>query len=228
MRFIKNLKMRFEKSILSRTSGRHKACLSFEDYSGKKILDVGASYGWFEKLSDAKRVVAIDPNRRDIEKAKEEVQKKNIQFEVAGVFDVEKLGKDFDFAVLFDVIEHIPAGSEKKAIEGIKKVLKKNGKIVISTPADNFSKFFDPAWYFGHRHYTSEKLKKILESSGFKVEKSEIRGGFFEIFSMTLFYPLKWLVDSEIPFKSWFDKKRDQEYLKRGFVTLFVSAKKTT
>ena len=43
--------------------------------------------------------------------------------------------------------------TERKALEEIKRVLKKDGNLFISTPANNFSNFFDPAWYFGHRHY---------------------------------------------------------------------------
>jgi predicted SAM-dependent methyltransferase len=129
---------------------------------------------------------------------------------------------------MFDVIEHIPKNTEDLVLKEIKRVLKKNGKLLISTPANNFSNFFDPAWYFGHRHYSKSKMQNIFENTGFVVEKMEIKGGFFEIFSMIIFYPFKWFFDMEIPFKNWFDKKRDEEYLKNknGFVTLFVWGRK--
>jgi len=128
---------------------------------------------------------------------------------------------------MFDVIEHLPKGKEKKAIREMKRVLKERGKLIISTPANNFSKFFDPAWYFGHRHYSLDRIKEILKKD-FVVEQAIVRGKFFDILGLLLFYPFKWVLNSEIPLKEWFDKKRDEEYLKGkdGFVSLYVVARK--
>lgn len=223
--------MKFETSIERRMSGRHKACLSMDNFKDKKILDIGCSYGWFEKFvsKDAKEIVSIDLNEKDLETAKLEVDEKNVKFEKGSALDLNKFEKDyFDIVVMFDVIEHIPKGTEKKAIDEIKKVLKKNGKLLISTPANNFSNFFDPAWYFGHRHYSKKQMQEIFENSEFEIEKMKILGGFYELSSMILFYPFKWFFNMEIPFKEWFDKKRDEEYLKKenGFNTLFVWGRK--
>jgi ubiquinone/menaquinone biosynthesis C-methylase UbiE len=222
--------MKFETNIERRISGRHWACLAMENFEGKKILDIGCSYGWFEKYvgKKAKEIIGIDLNKKDLETARKEVKERNIKFEKGSVLDLSKFKENyFDIVVMFDVIEHIPKGTEKKALEEIKKVLKKNGKLLITTPANNFSNFFDPAWYFGHRHYSTTHMKNIFEDSGFEIEKMEIKGGFWEIFSMILFYPFKWFFDMEIPWKVWFDKKRDEEYLKKksGFNTLFVWGK---
>lgn len=250
--------MKFETSIERRMGGRHKACLSMEDFEGKRILDVGCSYGWFEKFvgNKAKEVIGIDLCKKDLEIAKKEIREKNVKFEKGSVLDLGKFkGNYFDVVVMFDVIEHIPKNTEKKALKKIKRVLKKDGKLLLSTPASNFSNFFDPAWYFGHRHYSRSKMLSIFEGSGFEVEKMEIRGGFWELSSMILFYPFKWFFNMEIPFKEWFDKRRDEEYLgerygvrdeqfggveerekeikglrmkglSKGFVTLFVWGKK--
>ena len=221
--------MKFETSIERRMSGRHKACLEMDNFEDKKILDIGCSYGWFEKYvgKNAKEIIGIDLDEKDLENAK--LENKNIEFLKGSVLDLNKFEKDyFDFVVMFDVIEHIPKGTEKKALEEIKRVLKKNGKLLISTPANNFSNFFDPAWYFGHRHYSQKDMKNIFENSGLNIEKMGIKGGFWEIFSMFLLYPFKWFLKMEIPFKEWFDKKREFEYLKKdkGFHTLFVWGKK--
>ena len=44
-----------------------------------------------------------------------------------------------------------------------------------------------------------------------------------KLFSMILLYIFKWGLRREIPFKQWWDKKRDTEYLMEdGFVTLFM------
>ncbi len=223
--------MKFETSIERRISGRHKACLEMADFDGKKILDIGCSYGWFEKFigKKAKEITGIDLDEKDLERARTEVKIKSVKFEKGSALNLTKFKRNyFDIVVMFDVIEHIPKNTEKKTLEEIKKVLKKNGKLLISTPANNFSKFFDPAWYFGHRHYCKSKMQNILENAGFEVERMEIKGGFWEIFSMILFYPFKWLFNMEIPWKNFFDEKRDKEYLKNknGSVTLFVWSKK--
>ncbi len=221
--------MKFETNIKKRMSGRHKASLDMENFEGKKILDIGCSHGWFEEFvgEKAKEVIGIDLNKKDLESARKEVNKKNVEFRKNSVLDLKEFKENyFDIIVMFDVIEHIPKNTEKKALEEIKRVLKKNGKLLITTPANNFSNFFYPAWYFGHRHYSKKQMKNIFKNSEFKIEKIKIKGGFWEIFNMILFYPFKWFFNMEVPLKDWFDKKRDKEYLKNGFVTLFVWGRK--
>ncbi len=52
------------------------------------------------------------------------------------------------------------------------RVLKKGGVFYLSTPYDNFfAKIFDPAWYFGHRHYSLNRLKNFAELNGFIIDK---------------------------------------------------------
>lgn len=109
--------MKFETSIEKRMSGRHKACLAMDNFKEKKFLDIGCSYGWFEKFvsKDAKEIVSIDLNEKDLETAKLEVKEKNVKFEKGSVLDLNKFEKDyFDIVVMFDVIEHIPKETEKK------------------------------------------------------------------------------------------------------------------
>jgi 2-polyprenyl-3-methyl-5-hydroxy-6-metoxy-1,4-benzoquinol methylase len=223
--------MKFRTTIEQRLSARHKKCLEIADYNNKKILDIGCSYGWFEKLIEnkAKEIVAIDPSKVDLESARKETISKKVKFILGSSLELNKLNvSGFDVAVMFDVIEHIPKNSEIKTFKEINLLLKNGGQLVISTPANNISNIFDPAWYFGHRHYSKDKLSELLIKSGFKIKKLEIKGGFFEIFSMILFYPFKWIFNMEIPFKAFFDKKRDEEYLrtKDGMVTLFAIAQK--
>ncbi len=223
--------MKFETSIERRLGGRHKLCLAIENYKNKRILDIGCSYGWFEKFNarQSKKIIAIDINKKDLDIAKKEVKEKNVKFGHGSVLDLKKFKENyFDIAVMFDVIEHLPKNTEETALQAIKRVLKKNGRLVISTPAKNLFRFLDPAWYFGHRHYSKTRMKNLLENNGFAAKSMRIGGAFYELFSMILFYICKWVLKSEIPFKKWFDKKRDAEYLERnnGFATLFVAAEK--
>ena len=90
------------------------------------------------------------------------------------------------------------------------------------------SNIMDPAWYFGHRHYSQRKLTNLFKETRFKFEKIEFGGRIYELVSMILFYIFKWFFRSEIPFKGWFERKREKEYLSlpKGFVTIFLKFKK--
>ena len=219
--------MRFENSIAKRLAGKHKANLKMIDFRDKKILDIGCGIGIFEKWASrkARRILAIDINKKDLEIARKEVKDKNIKFEYGSIFD-KNFNKKFDIITLFDVIEHFPEEKEIEALNKIHNILEKGGKLLVSSPCSNFSMFFDIAWYFGHRHYTKKRLYDILDKTGFKIEKIYKRGGFYEILSMMLFYPFKWFLNLEVPFKKFLDTKRDKEYEKDGFVTWFVIAVK--
>jgi len=224
--------MKFCNTLKQRLSGRHYACAEAIDYTEKKILNVGCGNGAFEFLTayKVKEIVGVDVKYEDILQAKEECRGlKNVNFVRASILEDDFPENSCDVVTMFDVIEHIPEDTEPEAMRKMNKMLKSNGQIVVSTPLENVTKYFDPAWYLKprHRHYTKEQLVELLVAAGFKIEKIYIRGGFFEMASMLLFYPFKWILNMEIPFKRFFDRKRDEEYKKdNGYVTLFVVGRK--
>lgn len=221
---------KFSSSISSRLTGRHKYSFKFSgSVKGKTVLDVGSSFGWFEKFATAsgvKKIIGIEPDET-FYKAKREVPKAT--FKQGSALNIPEKNGSFDLVVMFDVIEHLPIGTEIRALKEIHRVLKPGGTFAMSTDFDRtISKIMDPAWYFGHRHYTHEKLKSLFEKSGLKIVKFETRGGFFEITGTILLYIFKWIFKSEIPFKAFFERQKDIEYLNRsrGIVTIFVKATK--
>ena len=224
--------MKFRNTLKQRLSGRHYACAEAIDYTDKKILNIGCGNGAFEFLTayKAKEIVGVDVKYEDILQAKEECKVlSNVNFVKANLLEKEFPKNSAEVVTLFDVIEHLPKDSEPKFLKKIYEILKPQGQIVISTSLENLTKYLDPAWYFGHRHYTAEHLVELLVEAGFEVEKIYTRGGFWEMASMFLFYPFKWLINMEIPFKKFFDKKRIEEYKKDdGYVTLFIISKKNS
>lgn len=223
--------MKFNVSIKSRLSGRHLACAEAIDYTNKSIINIGCGNGTFEYLASnvAREIVGVDIKYENILQAKEECQNlRNINFVKADIIEDNFPKNSADVVTMFDVLEHLPKNSEPEVLNKIHKILKLNGQVVISTPLENATKFLDPAWYLHpkHRHYTREQLAELLINSGFRIEKIYTRGGFYEMISMFLFYPFKWILNMEIPFKKWWDKKRLEEYKKdNGCVTLFITAK---
>ena len=220
-------------SIDARLTGRHKKCVKFcGDLKDKKILNIGCYNGWFEKLAienDCAEIIGADKNENNLLNAKFQVRKKNVKFLKVSALGLAQFEANyFDLITMFDVLEHLPRNTEERCLSRVRRVLKKNGDLIISTPNESFcSKILDPAWYFGHSHYSKENIGGILSKAGFKVEKIDYGGGSYELFSMILLYIFKWIFRREIPFKSWFEKKRGKEYFNnRAFVTLFIKAVK--
>lgn len=221
--------MKFENSAEKRVSAKHFANFRMADFKNKRILDIGCGNGLFEKYNfeDSKSILGIDLNKNEIEIARSQLKNKKVQFVVLGALNLNKIKKKFDYVVLFDVIEHLPKRKEIFVLKEATKLLNRGGKILISTPRDNFSKFLDIAWYFGHRHYTYKKIKEIISETGLRLDKIYSGGGIVDLFSILLFYPCKWILRSEIPFKNWFDKKKMEEYSsKKGIITIFAICSK--
>jgi len=217
---------KYSSSISQRLTGRHKYSFKFcGSVKGKKILDVGSSYGWFEKFAvgaGCQSILGIEPDG-NFYNAKKEVPQ--AVFKQGSALKIPAKDKSFNIVVMFDVIEHIPKGTEIQALNEIKRVLKPKGKFIMSTDFDWWlAKFMDPAWYFGHRHYSQEKLEKLFNLAGFQVVEFQKRGGYFEMTGTILLYLFKWIFRREIPFKSFFDRKKDAEFLNKndGFVTIFA------
>ena len=184
----------FDEKIPEKLTGRLKKCLDFsKDLYNKKILNIGCSFGWFERFAvkeQCKEIIGIDINEENLVKAKNSINNNRITFLKEDALNLTRFKKEyFDIVTIFDVIEHLPENSEKKLFKQINQILKNNGKVVISTPYNCFfSNVLDPAWYFGHRHYSQRKILSLLTEEGFEVNNIEIKGGFNELISMIIFY----------------------------------------
>ncbi len=225
--------MKFQENIQNRLTGRHKKSFDFVgNVKNKRILDIGCSFGWFEKYvveNGCKEIIGIDIDKTDLSYVNNQIKDEKAQFLKASVLDLSIFKKShFDIVVMWEVLEHLPKNTENKAFQEINRVLKPGGILYISTPNKTFwSCALDPAWYFGHRHYNKTNISKLLRNSDFDIRIVKFGGGFYELISMILLYIFKWLFRSEIPFKTWFDKKRDYEYFSNsGFATVFVNVKK--
>lgn len=147
-----------------------------------RILDVGCGTG--ETLSFLKRMYpktelyGIDIYQKAINYSKQRGHKniykanaKNIPFK-DGFFD----------AVLFlDVLEHIK--DDQKAIEEAKRVLRKNGRIIITSPALSFI-WSEHDIKQGHqKRYTKREINKLAKNAG-------LRTSFISYFNFFLSPPI--------------------------------------
>jgi len=171
-----------------------------------RLLDLGCDRGDVTVLftKKAKEVIGIDNNEAAIQAARQ--QKTSASFMVAKGERLPFPDKYFDAVLMSEVIEHVE--NEQQTIDEVRRVMKKGGKLILSTPhkgtfrfIDSFNmKFYFPRLYKlwkgrqynkktyevqpWHRHYSLEDLEKLLK--GFTITKVH-RGGFF-------LYPLHWVI----------------------------------
>lgn len=133
----------------------------------------------------------------------------------------------FDQVIFADTIEHVPAGSEERALSEIRDVLRPGGWLILSTPNGRLAyTLLDPAYYFSnHRYYNMTRLLHMIADAGFDVANAFTAGGKFtcidNFFAMTT-------RSSKGVRRDWLLKRVESEYSlnmgTRGY-TIFVLAK---
>lgn len=196
--------------------------------SKKEILNAGCWTGVFEKLLYRVNcnLTGIDIEQDAISFAQRKFPRfKFIKASVISPLPFKK--NSFDIVFFFMTIEHIPTGTERIALKNIYKVLKKNGILFLSTVNNNpVATLTDPAFYFGHRHYSLSQLQKLLEKVDFEIEEGFVHGGFSIIAYTYLFYFFKHIFGRTFYSKllnSWMAR----EYKSRkGFMEIKIRAVK--
>lgn len=194
-----------------------------------KILDVGCWTGPLEQLLQHEdcKVTGIDIEREPLEFAREKFPK--MRFMNASIVDDTPFKKgEFDMVLFFMVIEHIPKGTELKALKNINYVLKKGGNLFLTTMNSNLiSNLFDPAYFLvGHRHYSKKHLKDLLSKAGFKIQEVNYNGSFFTILYTWILYFFKHVLRSNEPRGRLVDMLMQLDYRNKGFTEIHVRATK--
>jgi ubiquinone/menaquinone biosynthesis C-methylase UbiE len=221
---------KYQDNISARWTARYDASIDLVgDFKGRKILDVGCSLGWFEQAAVGKGceyIVGIDDNPKLLFAGARAIPQAH--FCQAGAQILPFKDNSFDLATIWEVIEHLPRKDVNTALREIRRVLKPDGYLFLSTPKfDLRSTLLDPAWYLGHRHYRQDTLIKLLRQNGFRLIRIQSGGAFFEVLYILLFYPFKHLASREVPGKSFFENRRNREYAQeRGWSTYFLEAGK--
>lgn len=222
---------RYEDSAGQRLTGRHRKSFRFiEGIEGIKVLDVGCSYGWFEKWAldnGCSQVIAIEPDAMTLREARAEAP--GAAYLRASSLKLPLRSASVEKAVLWEVLEHLPKGSEIDALREINRVLKNGGCLYLSTPHKTFwACALDPAWWLvSHRHYSLGELKQYVRKAGFEVAGVDFGGGAWELFSMILLYVFKWCFRRDTPFKDFLESRRDREFASPGgWTNVFLKMRK--
>ena len=156
------------------------------------FLDYGCGSG---KILE--EIISINPNNKyigiDVSKeALKRAERKKINAKFYLTADGKRIPLktgSIDFVTALDVIEHVY--DTKTAFQEFHRILKRGGRIIISTPYHSliknlfiiflgFEKVFDP---LGHhiRFFTVQSLTRCMKLSGFKIEKIGYFGRFFPL-----------------------------------------------
>lgn len=180
----------------------------------KKVLDAGC---WTAPLAKAiiDAGVKTDYTGLDFNKDALTVAKKNFpkftfiyqKLETNQKKFIEKYKNSFDTIFFFDVIEHVAPGTETDVLKVFYQLLKPNGVVILSTMSSHPLNAIDPAWFFGHRHYTTRQLLNIILEAGFKVSEFKHMGNVYWDFDVLCMYIYKHIFHRYYSTPHWLKEK---------------------
>jgi len=164
-----------------------------------KLLDVGFGYGFIEKgiPRDTFDLYGIEISHKAVKRIKK-ITKGN--FKMGSILEVPFQNEFFDVVLALEVLEHISPHNTFKALGELKRVLKKQGMLLVSVPLNEeleemYEKELNPN---GHvRVYTPELIKTELKIVGFKIQKE------LPLFAFKTFYELKKVLQKTLFRSRW-------------------------
>jgi SAM-dependent methyltransferase len=167
--------------------------------NGKNVLDIGCGFGlggYFLFQNKTKSYIGIDINKDAIKYAKSHFESDKVKYFCSDAEKI-KIKNEFDIIVSFDVIEHL--NNHFKYLENIKKLLKKRGLFILTTPNkySTLEQLNRIPIYHKHEFYENEikdLLLKYFKSIEFKyIKKKSNKSDIikWELFSLLRFAPSK-------------------------------------
>jgi ubiquinone/menaquinone biosynthesis C-methylase UbiE len=112
----------------------HRYSIAYPLVSEKVVLDIACGEGYGAKLLSevANQVVGVDISEETIKYAEKKYSSKNLEFKVGSADEIPFEDNFFDVVVSFETIEHLE--NHEGMISEIKRVLKDDGLLIISSP----------------------------------------------------------------------------------------------
>ena len=180
-----------------------KNILKHEIKGGSTILDIGGYDGYIsyrlKKIFPNLMITVVDTDEIGLELAKN----RGLNVICASALELPIKDKEFDIVFCFDLIEHIK--EDHKVVNEVSRILKKNGKLILTTPMENGVTFpflsnekntlINKEWGHIRKGYSLENIEELFGNNNLKIVKT---GKYFNLFTRFVY----WLnTFSRIPFK---------------------------
>ena len=141
-------------NIMTTLEHLHRYQVASKLVDGKTVLDAacGTGYGTYRLSKSAKEVFGIDISNDAIDYAKEHFQNPNLHYQTMSIADLQFDDETFDVITSFETIEHVTKELQIQFLHGIKKKLKKDGVLIISTPNDQLLRDLSYGGYHNEFH----------------------------------------------------------------------------
>jgi len=140
--------------------------------SGQRCLDdgCGSGYGSFylAKCAGAQRVVGIDLSAQAVDFARRHYRHPHLEFQEMNSLQLSFPDETFDVVLSFDVIEHVPEEQQDTFVAETRRVLKKEGALILGCPNRAWMTDISPFHFkellasefseLLHRHYADIRL----------------------------------------------------------------------
>jgi len=122
----------------------HRYALALELSKDRRVLDIACGEGYGSNLLSgiAKTVIGVDISNETIEHASLKYKRDNLSFIVGSTSSIPLEDSSIDIVVSFETIEH--HDEHHKMMEEIRRVMKPEGVLIISSPEKSIYKSRDP------------------------------------------------------------------------------------
>lgn len=156
LRKIIELDFRKQKSLIKRVFG---------NAQNRRVLDIGCGTGEYSNLFKKNYYIGIDISREYIDHAK---KTKNGKFVVMDATEIKFDNESFDFVLIAAILHHLDDNDTNKVLKEAKRVLKKDGKILILEDAkikrlDNSVVRFIQRYDIGAKIRTPDQYRSIFK-----------------------------------------------------------------
>ena len=102
----------------------------------KKVLEIGFGdgYGSFYLAPCVESIIGVDLFQKNAALARKKYDHRSLKFMVTDGSKLAFTDKSFDVVLAFQVIEHLPRGLHHDFLEEIKRVLRRGGFLILTTP----------------------------------------------------------------------------------------------
>jgi len=150
----------------------------------KKVLDIGAGAGFLEEFLFKKRNISIYANDFSNISIEKLGSKFKGNFEKQSFYKLKYPNNFFDCVFLLEVLEHIPPNKVFAVLRSVRKLLTKQGYLIVSVPMNESLERMETNPNGHVRDYTESLIKAELELSGFKILDREILYAFKNLYSV--------------------------------------------